>query len=155
MDIALIEPEIPGNTGSVGRVCVGTGTTLHLVGRLGFSIDDKAVRRAGLDYWKDVDLIVHEDVDRWFEEVKGRRLHLFSSHGTVRYDKVQYHGDDILVFGGETRGLPRWLHEQFADEMVYLPINPAIRSLNLANAVTVALFEALRQAGFSGIRSNT
>lgn len=154
MDIALIEPEIPGNTGSVGRVCVGTGTTLHLVGRLGFSIDDKAVRRAGLDYWKDVQLVVHEDVEQWFEAFKDRRMHLFSSHGTVRYDRVQYGQDDVLVFGSETKGLPRWLHERFAGEMVYLPINPSIRSLNLANAASVALFEALRQADFSGVRNS-
>lgn len=149
MHVALIEPEIPGNTGSVGRVCVGTATTLHLVGKLGFSIDDRAVKRAGLDYWKHVDLVQHADLDTFLRAMAGRSLHFFSTHGARRYDKVRYGPDDVLVFGGETRGFPPEVRERFAAQLVHLPLLPAIRSLNLSGAVTAALFEALRQQDFA------
>lgn len=151
MEIALIEPEIPGNTGSIGRVCVGTGTTLHLVGKLGFDISDKAVKRAGLDYWQHVDLRVHADVDRWLDEMTSRRLLMFSSHGTARYDQVSYGPADVLVFGCETRGLPARVRARASGPLLKLPINGMIRSLNLANAASIALFEALRQQGFAGV----
>lgn len=151
MDIALIEPEIPGNTGSIGRVCVGTGTTLHLVGKLGFDISERAVRRAGLDYWKHVDLRVEPDFAAWEAQMAGRRLWLFSTRGTQRYDQVAYAPDDVLVFGRETRGLPDELLARHADRLVYLPTTDQIRSLNLANTVTAALYEALRQQNFAGI----
>ena len=151
MDIALIEPEIPGNTGSIGRLCVGTETGLHLVGRLGFDISDKAVRRAGLDYWKHVDLHVHPDVEQWFDVVAGRRLLMFSTHGTLRYDKVDYRPTDVLVFGCETRGLAPAVRARATGPLLRLPVTPMIRSLNLANAASIALFEALRQQGFADI----
>jgi len=150
-EIALIEPEIPGNTGSIGRICVGTGTRLHLVGRLGFDISDRAVKRAGLDYWKHVRLNVEPDVDRWFETHRDRRLHLMSAHGPTRYDRVTYEPGDILVFGGEPRGFPAWLHERFGTaEMIHIPTTGLIRSLNLACAASVVLFEAIRQQGYPG-----
>ena len=151
MDIALIEPEIPGNTGSIGRVCVGTGCALHLVGRLGFDISERAVRRAGLDYWKDVDLHVEPDRAAWEASVAGRRLWLFSTAGTLRYDQVAYEADDVLVFGRETKGLPADLVERHRARLVYLPTTTKIRSLNLANTVTAAIYEALRQQGFPGV----
>ncbi len=151
MHIALVEPEIPGNTGSIGRVCVGTATTLHLVGKLGFSLDEKYVRRAGLDYWKDVDLRVHPDFDALLAAVPGANLHLFSAHAQARYDQVAYGADDVLVFGCETKGLPATLRQRFADRLRYVPTNGRIRSLNLANVATAVLFEALRQQGFAGI----
>jgi len=151
MEIALIEPEIPGNTGSIGRVCVGTGCPLHLVGRLGFDISERAVRRAGLDYWRHVDLRVAPDRAAWEASMAGRRLWLFSTHGTRRYDEVRYEPDDVLVFGRETKGLPADLVERHRDRLVYLPTTAKIRSLNLANTVTAALYEALRQQDFKGI----
>ena len=153
MDIALIEPEIPGNTGSIGRVCVGTGCALHLVGKLGFDISERAVRRAGLDYWKDVDLVVAPDRHAWEASVAGRKLWLFSTQGARRYDEVAYGPDDILVFGCETRGLPADVVARYPDQIVYLPMTNKIRSLNLANTVTAALYEALRQQEFAGITS--
>ncbi len=151
MDIALIEPEIPGNTGSIGRICVGTATRLHLVGTLGFDISEAAVRRAGLDYWRDVDLQVHADVETFLAAVPERVLHFFSTHGGVRYDQVRYGADDILVFGRESRGLSPELHARFAAQLRYVPVKPAIRSLNLANCAAVVLFEALRQQGFGDV----
>lgn len=149
MEIALIEPDIPGNTGNIGRVCVGTGTRLHLVGKLGFDISDKAVKRAGLDYWKHVDLHVQPNVDAWFASMAGRRLHMFSAHGTIRYDKVSYEPDDVLVFGSESKGFSASVKERAQGALVTLPINDMIRSLNLANATSIALFEALRQHDFA------
>ena len=149
MEIALIAPEIPGNTGSIGRVCVGTASRLHLVRPLGFDIDDRAVRRAGLDYWAQIDLQVHDDLAAFLAQVEGRRLHWFSVHGVTRYDRVSYGADDILVFGCETRGLPATVRQAFADQLVHLPVLPTIRSLNLANAVTAILYEGLRQQDFA------
>ncbi len=149
MEIALVQPEIPGNTGSVGRVCVGTCSRLHLVRPLGFRTDDRAVRRAGLDYWRDIDLQVHEDVEGFLAAMAERRLHWFSVHGAQRYDRVTYAADDVLVFGGETCGFPDGIRERFGSQMIHLPVLPSIRSLNLANAVTAVLYEALRQQDFS------
>lgn len=155
MEIALIEPEIPGNTGSIGRVCVGTNTRLHLVGRLGFDIDHKAVRRAGLDYWRYVDLNVEANVDAWLQSVSTQRLLFFSSKGRIRYDQIGYAANDILVFGSESKGLPETIYQQRQKDLIYLPILPSIRSLNLANAATVVLYEAMRQQGFSAIKNST
>lgn len=155
MHIALIEPEIPGNTGSIGRVCVGTGTDLHLVGKLGFSLDEKYVRRAGLDYWKNVRLHHHADLDALLAALPGRRTWAFSSHGGHRYDQVAYQPDDILIFGGETRGFPPDVRERLAPCTLWVPILPAIRSLNLSNTATLVLYEALRQQNFAGILPTT
>lgn len=155
MEIALIAPEIPGNTGSIGRVCVGTATRLHLVQPLGFDIDDRAVRRAGLDYWASIDLHVHDDLAAFLSHVRGRRLHWFSVHGSTRYDQVAFDADDILVFGCETRGFPASVRQQFGAQMVYLPVLPAVRSLNLSNAVTAILYEGLRQQGFASFEGGS
>ncbi len=151
MEIALIEPEIPGNTGSIGRLAVGTGTALHLVGDLGFDISAAAVRRAGLDYWKNVDLRRHARIDDFLHATSARRIWAFSSHGARRYDEVEYGADDVLVFGRESSGLPQHLLDRWREQLCYLPISPAIRSLNLANCVTAALYEALRQQNFAGL----
>jgi tRNA (cytidine/uridine-2'-O-)-methyltransferase len=148
MHIALIEPEIPGNTGSIGRVCVGTGTPLHLVGPLGFAIDEAAVRRAGLDYWHKVQLHRHHDHQALRAAMPGQRFWYFSAHGKLRYDEAAYGPDDVLVFGRESVGLAKDLLAAYPDDTVYLPTNREIRSLNLANCVTAVLYEALRQQGF-------
>ncbi len=151
MHIALIEPEIPGNTGSIGRVCVGTATPLHLVGKLGFAIDEAAVRRAGLDYWHKVQLHQHGDLDALIAALPNQRLWFFSAHGKTRYDQVQYRSDDVLVFGRESRGLPKDVLDRYAEHGVFVPTNGEIRSLNLANCVTAVLYEALRQQDFAGL----
>ena len=151
MEIALVEPEIPGNTGSIGRLAVGTGCGLHLVRPLGFDISAAAVKRAGLDYWSDVRLTVHDDSEAFLRAMAGRTLWAFSSHGRLRYDEVRYLPDDVLVFGRETSGLAPALRERVEGRLCYLPISNKIRSLNLANAATAVVYEALRQNGFAGI----
>lgn len=151
MEIVLIAPEIPGNTGSVGRVAVGTGSRLHLVGPLGFDISAAAVRRAGLDYWDDVDLVVHDGVDALLRHIGERRVWAYSTHGQLRYDEVRYLPEDFLVFGSESRGLPPALRARWAQTLCYLPVRRAIRSLNLATAVTAVVYEAHRQQGFAQI----
>jgi tRNA (cytidine/uridine-2'-O-)-methyltransferase len=153
MEIALIEPEIPGNTGAIGRLAVGTGSRLHLVGRLGFDVSDAAVRRAGLDYWADVDLVRHATIADFLAATRGRRLWAYSRHGRLRYDQVSYRDDDVLVFGPESVGLPEALRQRWAEALCYLPTTGKIRSLNLAGAASVVLYEALRQRGFAGIEA--
>lgn len=151
MHIALLNPEIPGNTGSIGRLCVGTDTPLHLVGELGFSIDAAAVRRAGLDYWKHVALHRHADLDALLAATAGQRVFAFSKRGATRYDRVDWRADDVLFFGPESTGFSAETLGRFADRTVFIPTQPAIRSLNLATAASIALFEALRQQDFAGI----
>lgn len=152
MHIALYEPEIPGNTGSIGRVCVGTNTALHLIGKLGFSIDEAAVRRAGLDYWPKVQLQHHPDLQAFLAAVAGQRVWAFTAHGSQRYDQIAFQADDVLLFGGESRGLPPDVRAHFAGKEVFVPTTGDIRSLNLANCATLVLYEGLRQQGFAGLR---
>lgn len=146
MHVVLVEPEIPPNTGSIGRLCVATGTPLHLVEPLGFVIDDKHLRRAGLDYWPHVQLHVHHDW-RAFETARPPgRLVCFAARAPRSYLDVRYRADDLLVFGGESHGLPPALRAAHADHLVGIPIDsPHVRSLNLATAVAIALYEARRQ----------
>ena len=147
MHIVLVEPEIPGNTGSIARVCAGTDVTLHLVGKLGFSLEDRYLRRAGLDYWPSVKLERHDTLFEVLAALPDSRPWLFSTHATRLYTEVVYEPDDLLVFGCETKGLPVALRDRFSEQLVRIPVNGNIRSLNLANAASVALFEALRQTG--------
>ncbi|MEB2284933.1 MAG: tRNA (uridine(34)/cytosine(34)/5-carboxymethylaminomethyluridine(34)-2'-O)-methyltransferase TrmL [Polyangiaceae bacterium UTPRO1] len=145
MHVALVEPEIPPNTGSIARLCAATGTPLHLIGRLGFSIDDKQLKRAGLDYWPYVDVRRHADWAAFAAAVPGRRLG-FSARATRLYTEAAYAPDDVLVFGCETRGLPPALKEELAAHLYAIPITSQhVRSLNLATAVAVVLYEAIRQ----------
>jgi tRNA (cytidine/uridine-2'-O-)-methyltransferase len=147
MQIALVEPEIPPNTGSIARLCAATGTPLHLIGRLGFSIDDRHLKRAGLDYWPYVDLHQHADWATFAATVPGRRIG-FSARATRPYTAVAYAPDDVLVFGCETRGLPAAVKDDLAADLYAIPIDtPHVRSLNLANAVAIVLYEARRQLG--------
>lgn len=149
MHIALVEPEIPGNTGSIARTCVGTGTPLHLVGKLGFSLEDRYLKRAGLDYWPRLSLHLHQDLDEVLESLPAATPWLFTKTARQSLWDVRFSPGDLLVFGSETRGLPAPLLERFPDRRVRIPISADIRSLNLANAATVGLFEALRQTGWS------
>jgi tRNA (cytidine/uridine-2'-O-)-methyltransferase len=147
MRVALVEPEIPQNTGSVARLCAATGTPLHLIGKLGFSLEDRYLKRAGLDYWPFVDLTVHASWAEFHTARRSGRLLAFSAHGVEPYTRIAYHDDDTLVFGGETRGLPGALRDQLAP-LYRIPMpGTGVRSLNLANAVSVVLYEGLRQLG--------
>lgn len=146
--VALVEPEIPPNTGNVARLCAATGARLHLVHPLGFQTDEKALRRAGLDYWHLVDLKEHQSFLA-FEEAKvssGRR-YLFSGKAKRSFLDVEYQLGDVFVFGKESVGLPESLLEEHADQVVGIPTLGAVRSLNLANSVALALYEGLRQTG--------
>ena len=150
--VVLIEPEIPPNTGNVARLCAGTGSPLHLVGQLGFRIDEHAVRRAGLDYWHLVDVRCHEtlgDAERDILEGTGRpaRAWYFSGHGQTSYLDVPFERGDALVFGKESVGLPQALLDERREHTVAIPMLGAVRSHNLANAVAIALYEALRKTG--------
>ena len=139
--IALLYPEIGPNAGNVGRLCLGVGARLHLVHPLGFRTDEKAVRRAGLDYWKHVDVVEHDSAESFFAWVGDRRMHLFSSHGERAYTHCPFARGDVLLFGRESRGLPPELVE--AHGAWRIPLADSVRSLNLANAVAVAAYAAL------------
>lgn len=148
--IVLVEPEIPPNTGNAGRLCVGIQGTLHLVGKLGFEIDDKSVRRAGLDYWKYVDLKQHESFDAWLswwrEHEKDAPFYLLSKKAKSNLYDIKFPPCAAFVFGKETMGLPDALLEQYAEHTLTIPMfSSKIRSLNLSNAVSVAVYEAIRQ----------
>jgi tRNA (cytidine/uridine-2'-O-)-methyltransferase len=145
-DIALIEPEIPQNTGNIGRLCLATGTRLHLVGPLGFRLSESALRRAGLDYWKDVEVIQHLNFAAFEQSVPLARCHFFSTGGIRRYDQIHYRPGDILVFGSESRGLDDAILTRYAPQVAGIPMKPGpVRSLNLATSAGIVLYEALRQ----------
>jgi len=143
----LVEPEIPPNTGAVARTCAATGSPLHLVGPLGFRIDEHAVRRAGLDYWPLVELYRHDDLSSMVAAAPDSRLHLFSAGATRSYLEADFRPGDALVFGKESVGLDPAILEAYPDRVWGIPTMGGVRSLNLSNAVAVALFEALRSVG--------
>lgn len=149
--IVLFEPEIPPNTGNIIRLCANTGATLHLVAPLGFTLTDKALRRAGLDYHEYAELVCHADWAACRAHLAGRRWFALSTRGARSYAEVAYRPGDVFVFGPESRGLPASLLAEFAPEArLCLPMRPGNRSLNLSNAVAVTVFEAWRQQGFAG-----
>lgn len=152
--VVLVEPEIPPNTGNIVRTCAITGMKLHLVKPLGFSIDDKAVKRAGLDYWDHLELEVHESLGEFLEKYKDRKMYLATTHGGVRYTDVRYERGSFLLFGKETAGLPKELIARHRDAAVRIPMgkNPDLRSLNLSNSAAILLYEAMRQHDFPGLR---
>jgi tRNA (cytidine/uridine-2'-O-)-methyltransferase len=144
--VALVEPEIPQNTGNIARLCAATGTPLHIVGVTGFRLDDKAVRRAGLDYWDEVDLSRHSNLTALKEVLTNSRLIYFTTKADRSYLEWDFANDDCLVFGRETRGLPVDLLRANWNHCLKIPIlNAKVRSLNLANSVAIVLYEALRQ----------
>lgn len=146
--IVLFKPEIPPNTGSVARLCAATLTPLHLIEPLGFKIDDKHLKRAGLDYWEFVDLHVHASWDNFLSAARPGNLLFFSKRAVKSYTSIHYDEDDFLVFGPETRGLPQTLLDANADAALRIPMMGAgVRSLNLSNAVSIVLYEGLRQLG--------
>ncbi|MBI2986865.1 MAG: tRNA (uridine(34)/cytosine(34)/5-carboxymethylaminomethyluridine(34)-2'-O)-methyltransferase TrmL [Deltaproteobacteria bacterium] len=148
MHIVLYQPEIPPNTGSIARLCAATNTPLHLVAPLGFKIDDKHLRRAGLDYWKYVDVRCHDSWKDFLREHGRKQLLYFSKKATQSYTTARYRKENFLVFGPETRGLPQELLDANADRAYRIPMmGQGVRSLNLSNAVSIVLYEALRQLG--------
>ena len=149
--IVLVHPEIPPNTGNVIRLCANTGARLHLVEPLGFSIDDRQLRRAGLDYHEYAEMQVHPSLDAALAAIGATRVFALSTRGQRRHDQVDWRADDTLLFGSETAGLPRDVMNTISDERwVRLPMRPRNRSLNLSNAVAVTVYEAWRQLNFPG-----
>jgi tRNA (cytidine/uridine-2'-O-)-methyltransferase len=152
LEVVLVEPEIPPNTGNIARTCAAVGARLHLVEPLGFQWLDPRVKRAGVDYWHLVEVVRHASWDRVPEALRRPdRLHLFTSRGGRRFDQVAYGPDAVLVFGRESTGLPDWLLDAHPDRWRVIPMRPGLRSLNLSNAAALALYEAMRQAGYPGL----
>ena len=151
--IVLVEAEIPPNTGNIARTCAATGTHLHLVKPLGFNIDDRTVKRAGLDYWPFVKLTVHESLDDFLEAYPDAPMYFVSTKGKTTYSEFEYEEGAMFLFGKETKGLPRDLLAKHEDRTIRIPMVPdeRLRSLNLANSANIVIYEALRQKGFDGL----
>lgn len=148
LNIALIEPEIPQNTGNIARTCAATGARLHLVGPMGFQITDKQVKRAGLDYWDKLDISYYDSTEEFFEKNKDGKFYYFTTKAEIAHSDMKYENNAFLVFGKETKGLPEELLKENHDTCVRLPMRGIIRSLNLANAVCAGTYEVLRQWGY-------
>ncbi|MGN0535316.1 MAG: tRNA (uridine(34)/cytosine(34)/5-carboxymethylaminomethyluridine(34)-2'-O)-methyltransferase TrmL [Eubacterium sp.] len=148
LNIALIEPEIPQNTGNIARTCAATGARLHLVGPMGFQITDKQVKRAGLDYWDKLSITYYDSTQEFFERNKGGKFYYFTTKAEITHSDMKYENGAFLVFGKETKGLPEELLKANHDSCVRLPMRGIIRSLNLSNAVCVGTYEVLRQWGY-------
>ena len=147
MNIVLVEPEIPQNTGNIARTCRATGSVLHIVKPMGFAIDDKKLKRAGLDYWHELDIRYYENLEDFFAKCQGN-FYFCSTKAQKRHSDAQYQDGDYLVFGKETKGLPEWLLHERYESCVRIPMLSEIRSLNLSNAVAIVLYEALRQQNY-------
>lgn len=153
LNIVLIEPEIPQNTGNIARTCAVTGARLHLVEPMGFKITDKQVKRAGLDYWDKLDITYYNDIDEFFERNKGAEFFYFTTKAEQAHSDIQYPNNCFLVFGKETKGLPEELLKANHDRCVRLPMRGIIRSLNLANSVCAGAYEVLRQWDYPELSS--
>lgn len=154
LNIVLLEPEKPSNTGNIGRTCVLTNSRLHLVRPFSFRLDDKLLKRSGMDYWDKVDLVIHDDMDEFLEYIKGNdRVFYVETFATNYYHELEYQDGDFFVFGKESSGIDKDLVEKHKDHSIKIPMNMAIdRSLNLANSCNIVLFEALRQIDFPGLK---
>jgi len=151
MNIVLMQPEIPQNTGNIARTCAATGTVLHLIEPLGFSLADKYLKRAGLDYWHLMEYHVYRSAEEFWKQHPGIRAHFATTKAPRGYHEAEYRDGDYLFFGCETRGLPENLLEKVYDRCIRIPMRAEARSLNLANSAAVVLYEALRQNGFPGL----
>ena len=145
LNIVLVEPEIPQNTGNIARTCAATGAALHLVRPMGFEPDDKKLKRAGLDYWHLLDITYYDDLNDFLEKTKGGKYFFFSTKGTHRHSDIEYPDNCYLVFGKETRGLPEHLLMQYPEQTMRIPMMDEARSLNLSNSAAIAVYEVLRQ----------
>lgn len=143
--IVLYEPEIPANTGNIGRLCVGTGSSLHLILPCRFLLTDKALKRAGLDYWQDLSFLTHKNADEAFQLFPAERTFFCTTKAERSYLDVKYQPGDAFVFGPESRGLPQSLLDEHSGQLITIPMHPLIRSLNLSNSVAIVLYEAIRQ----------
>ncbi len=151
--LALYQPQIPGNTGTIGRMCVGMDTHLHIIGPCAFDFSDRALRRAGLDYWPHLTWTLHPGPPEFLAWLGDRRPWLVSKFGTLRYDRPAYGADDVIILGNEVRGIPADWHERWADRCVHLPILGKVRSFNLASTAAVVLTQArLASGAFDGYR---
>ena len=148
MNIVLFEPEIPANTGNIGRTCVATGTKLHLIEPLGFSLSEKALKRAGMDYWKELDVTVYSCYEEFLEKNPNAKIYMATTKATHVYSEVSYEEDCYIMFGKESAGIPEEILLQNKENTVRIPMMGEIRSLNLSNSVAVVLYEALRQNSF-------
>ena len=146
MNIVLLEPEIPANTGNIGRTCVATGTRLHLIEPLGFRLSEKEIKRAGMDYWQDLDVNVYED---FLEKNPGAKIYYASTKAPQIYTQVRYEKDDYLMFGKESAGIPEEILLKNQEAAIRIPMKEDIRSLNLSNSAAIVLYEALRQQEFA------
>ena len=149
--IVLFEPEIPANTGNIIRLCANAGMQLHLIKPLGFDLDDKKLRRAGLDYHEWVSVELHDSYADFLEKNQPQRVFALTTKGKKNYSDVQFEAGDVFLFGPETRGLPASMLADIGENCLFLPMQPQSRSLNLSNTVAIVLYEAWRQTGFSGV----
>ncbi len=148
LNIVLFEPEIPSNTGNIGRTCVATGTRLHLIEPLGFRLNEKAIQRAGMDYWKDLDVTTYLNYEDFLAKNPGAKIYMATTKARQTYAEVQYEEECYIMFGKESAGIPEEILVQHPDTAIRIPMNENIRSLNLANSVAIVLYEALRQHNF-------
>ena len=153
LNIVLVEPEIPQNTGNIARTCAATGARLHIVKPMGFTIDDRKLKRAGLDYWYLLDITYYENLEDFFTKNAGGKFFYFTTKGRKPHSDVQYPDGAYLVFGKETKGLPEELLMQHPDDCVRIPMIDEARSLNLSNSVAVGVYEALRQFGYPELQN--
>ena len=152
INIVLHEPEIPANTGNIGRTCVACGARLHLIGPLGFRLDEKSVKRAGLDYWDKLDVTVYDDYNDFLAKNPGAKIYMATTKGQHVYSDVSFEPDCYIMFGKESGGIPEEILVNNQENAIRIPMNPEIRSLNLANSVAIVLYEALRQNNFTGMQ---
>lgn len=153
LNIVLLEPEMPANTGNIGRTCVAAGVRLHLIEPLGFHINDKMLKRAGLDYWHKLDVTIYVSYEDFLEKNPGAKIYMATTKSKQKYTDVSYEKDAYIMFGKESAGIPEELLVSNMDNCVRIPMMPGERSLNLSNSVAIVLYEALRQQGFSGLES--
>lgn len=151
LNIVLHEPEIPANTGNIGRTCVAAGVRLHLIEPLGFRLDEKSLKRAGMDYWKDLDVATYIDYEDFLEKNPGAKIYMATTKAPKTYAEVRYEPDCYIMFGKESAGIPEEILVNHRSECVRIPMVGDIRSLNLGNSVAIILYEALRQNGFRGM----
>lgn len=153
MNIVLLEPEIPANTGNIGRTCVATGTKLHLIEPLGFRLNEKEIKRAGMDYWKDLDVTVYDSYEDFLTKNPNAKIYMATTKAVHAYTHVSYEPDCFIMFGKESAGIPEEILLQNKENSVRIPMIGEIRSLNLANSVAIVLYEALRQNDFEGMKT--
>lgn len=152
MNIVLLEPEIPANTGNIGRTCVAAGAKLHLIKPLGFSLDEKQLKRAGMDYWHKLDVAVYLNVDDFLQKNPDAHIYMATTKSRKTYDKVNYEPDCYIMFGKESAGIPEEILVNHKEDCIRIPMLGEIRSLNLSNSVAIVLYEALRQNDFLDMR---